>query len=167
MILPAVKAIVAVDLNEGIGYRGRLPWPRIPADMAHFKRTTSENGAAIVVGRKTWDTLPNLPGRTIYVLSHSTPGAVRTPEEAISLAAQAGDRTLYVAGGAETYRAFAPYTSEIILTRVLDIFEADTRFPFEAFGDRWDLVETLHKDDRCVIARSRRGDDRVRSSLGF
>ena len=133
-----VVAIAAVNLAGGIGYRGRLPWGRPPkADGRFFREKTSEPGASIVVGRKTWETLPHLPGRTIYVLSRRLEGAARSPEEVLALAASAGDRTLYVAGGREVYEAFAPYVEEIFLTLVLDESPADTYYPFEAFGEGW------------------------------
>ena len=38
-----------------IGRGGVLPW-HLPEDLAHFKRTTL--GAPVLMGRKTWDSLP-------------------------------------------------------------------------------------------------------------
>lgn len=157
MIVPKVKLIVAADLADGIGYRGGLPWPRIPKDLAHFRRLTSAHGVSIVVGRKTAETLPILSGRSMYVISRTASGAVRSPEEAIRLAADAGDRTLYVCGGAEVYRAFLPYASEIFWTTVLDIFPADTKFPSEALDpEGWETAKVLHEGERCRIFHLRR-----------
>lgn len=34
--------IVAVSKNEGIGFKGDLPWPKIPKEMRHFVNITSE-----------------------------------------------------------------------------------------------------------------------------
>ncbi|KIW62961.1 hypothetical protein PV04_09845 [Phialophora macrospora] len=67
-----IYIIVATSLNPpmGIGYKGKLPWPGIKADMAFFKQLTShvpveEESAtrprpinAVVMGRKTWDSIP-------------------------------------------------------------------------------------------------------------
>ena len=63
-----IAAIVAVDSNWGIGYNGDL-LESIPADLKHFKEITS--GHTIIMGRKTWDSLPKkpLPNRTNIILS--------------------------------------------------------------------------------------------------
>ncbi len=33
--------VVAVAKNEGIGFKGDLPWPKIPKEMKHFVNVTS------------------------------------------------------------------------------------------------------------------------------
>lgn len=43
-----------------IGNEGHLPW-HLPEDLAHFKWTTE--GCPIIVGRKTYESLPKLHGR--------------------------------------------------------------------------------------------------------
>ncbi|EXJ53885.1 hypothetical protein A1O7_09221 [Cladophialophora yegresii CBS 114405] len=68
-----IYIIVATSLNPpmGIGFKGKLPWPAVKADMAFFKQLTShvpvedEDVAtkcrpinAVVMGRKTWDSIP-------------------------------------------------------------------------------------------------------------
>jgi dihydrofolate reductase len=59
-----LKLIYARSRNGVIGRDGQLPW-HLPADLAHFKQTTL--GQAVVMGRKTWDSLPErfrpLPGK--------------------------------------------------------------------------------------------------------
>ena len=64
-----LKAIAAVSLNRVIGRGGELPW-RLPEDLQWFKRITS--GHAILMGRKTWESLGRaLPNRRNLVLSRS------------------------------------------------------------------------------------------------
>ena len=53
-----ISAIVAVDENFGIGFNGDL-LEHIPEDLKHFKELTS--GHNVVMGRKTWDSLPKKP----------------------------------------------------------------------------------------------------------
>ena len=68
-----IAAIAAVDENFGIGYNGQL-LAHIPEDMARFKALTTNN--AVVMGRKTWDSLPikPLPNReNIVITSHPHP----------------------------------------------------------------------------------------------
>ena len=53
--------IVACSNNYGIGNNGKLPW-NIPNDLKRFSKLTKGNGNnAIVMGRKTWDSLPIKP----------------------------------------------------------------------------------------------------------
>lgn len=54
-----VRIIVACTIDGGIGLDGKLPWNYIKDDMAIFKNITFGN--TIVMGRKTWDSLPQKP----------------------------------------------------------------------------------------------------------
>ena len=60
--------VVARAANGVIGRDGDLPW-RLKSDLALFKANTL--GKPIIMGRKTWDSLPRkpLPGRMNVVLS--------------------------------------------------------------------------------------------------
>ena len=55
-----------------IGAEGGMPW-NVPEDLAHFKEITL--GAPVIMGRKTWDSLPErfrpLPGRCLLYTSPS------------------------------------------------------------------------------------------------
>jgi len=91
-VVPKLSIIAAVADNGVIGIDNRLPW-RLPADLAHFKRLTL--GKPILMGRRTWESLPGLlPHRTHVVISRN-PGyraegglVVHSLEQAI---AQFGD----------------------------------------------------------------------------
>ena len=63
-----IELIWAQDQNGGIGKKGELPW-HISEDLQNFKKITSSH--PIVMGRKTWDSLPfkPLPNRRNIVLS--------------------------------------------------------------------------------------------------
>lgn len=58
-----IAAVVCVDKNFGIGNKGEL-LVNIPEDMKSFKKITS-NGA-VIMGRKTWDSLPKKPNQHHY-----------------------------------------------------------------------------------------------------
>jgi dihydrofolate reductase len=63
--------IVASCNNYGIGYNGSLPW-HIPNDLKRFSKLTKGQGNnAVIMGRKTWDSLPikPLPNRINIVLT--------------------------------------------------------------------------------------------------
>ena len=68
-----ISAIVAVDKNWGIGFEGQL-LERLPPDMKYFKEITSNN--AVVMGRKTWDSLPlkPLPNRLNLIITKNPIG---------------------------------------------------------------------------------------------
>ena len=62
--------IVAAGLNNEIGLNNQLLC-HLPADLRRFKELTT--GHPIVMGRKTWESLPikPLPNRTNIVLSRN------------------------------------------------------------------------------------------------
>ena len=64
----AIAFVVAVAENGVIGRDGQLPW-RLPSDLKWFRKRTL--GKPVIMGRKTWDSLPRkpLPGRMNIVLS--------------------------------------------------------------------------------------------------
>ena len=67
----SVNLIYAQAANGVIGRDNTLPW-HLPEDLAHFRKQTS--GRPVVMGRKTWDSLPPafrpLPGRLNLSLIH-------------------------------------------------------------------------------------------------
>merc|ERR1719182_1388761 len=68
-----VSLIFAATPSRGIGKDGNLPW-KLPADLKYFKEVTTRGGLnAVVMGRKTWDSIPSkfrpLPGRLNVVVS--------------------------------------------------------------------------------------------------
>ncbi|KQB86037.1 dihydrofolate reductase [Corynebacterium lowii] len=66
-------AIWAQSREGIIGDGTGMPW-HLPEDLRHFKEVTL--GAPVVMGRRTWESLPKkpLPGRENIVLSHRAPG---------------------------------------------------------------------------------------------
>jgi len=63
-----INIIVAVDKNFGIGKDNKLPWS-ISEELKLFKEKTM--GEICVVGRKTFETLPELKGRQVIPVSRS------------------------------------------------------------------------------------------------
>lgn len=125
-----VTLVVARAENGAIGRDGTLPW-RLPDDLKHFKAITM--GTAMVMGRKTFESLPRLlPGRRHIVLSRdpawSAEGAevVRDAAGAIALA---GGARLSVIGGVDIFRAFVPLADRIELTEVHSRPEGDVFLP--------------------------------------
>ena len=67
----SVKLIAAISKNGVIGVDNKLPW-HIPLDLKWFRMNT--NGAAVIMGRKTWESLPKKPldNRMNIVVSRSS-----------------------------------------------------------------------------------------------
>ncbi|MFO7832573.1 MAG: dihydrofolate reductase [Halohasta sp.] len=136
---PTIALIAAVADNGVIGRNGEMPW-HLPADLRHFKQTTTGN--PVIMGRLTYDSIAAdiggpLPDRTNIVLSRSEPDlpdevvVVDSIEQAVDAArAAAGDtETVYVIGGATVYEQFLPQADRLVLTEIHDSYEGDTRFP--------------------------------------
>ena len=66
----SINIIAAMAKNRVIGINNKIPW-NIPNDLKYFKKLTTANKSAIIMGRKTWDSLPikPLPNRRNYVLT--------------------------------------------------------------------------------------------------
>lgn len=130
MSRPPITLVVARATNGVIGRDGALPW-HLPADLKRFKALTM--GSAMVMGRRTFDSLPGLlPGRRHIVLTRdpgwNAPGAEAVHDVAEALAA-AGDAPLSVIGGAEIFAIFLPLADRIELTEVLVDAKGDTMMP--------------------------------------
>lgn len=141
--------IVATDLQGGIGKDGGIPW-KAPADMRRFKERTM--GHALVMGRATYDSIGRpLPGRTTYVISRQPNLRIEgvevfsTPEAALE-AAQARHDTVFVAGGAQIYRALLSKCDVVERTLVPGGYDCDTKLDID-FHDGFELQGVEHGPD--------------------
>jgi dihydrofolate reductase len=138
MALPIVSLVYAISRNGVIGRGGALPW-RLKSDMALFKQTTLFK--PVIMGRKTWDSLPRkpLPGRLNVVLSRDgsfePKGAVVCEglDEALQIAreqaADDGAEEVCVIGGAGVFVAALPKARRLYVTEVDVVVEGDTHLP--------------------------------------
>jgi len=130
--------VVARARNGVIGRDGALPW-RLKSDMAWFKANTL--GKPVIMGRKTWESLPRKPlvGRTNIVLSRDqsfeTIGALvcETFSEAVQIAreqaAEDGVDEVCVIGGSTLFEAALPKAKRLYLTEVEAEVAGDVTFP--------------------------------------
>jgi dihydrofolate reductase len=138
-----IVLVVAIADNGVIGKDGAIPW-RIPEDMKRFKALTM--GHTVVMGRKTWDSLPKKPllGRVNVVVTRQkdwqADGAV--PAGSLGQATAGTSGTVMVIGGAEIYERALPLASRIELTEVHRAFEGDAKFILDRSG--W--KETFRED---------------------
>lgn len=125
-----VTLVVARADNGVIGRDGALPW-HLPADLKHFKALTM--GTAMVMGRKTFDSLPGLlPGRRHIVLTRDpdwrAEGAetVHSVDEALARGAGA---PVSVIGGGKIFALFLPRADRIELTEIHARPDGDVAVP--------------------------------------
>ena len=140
------KLIVAMCPNGGIGYKGRLPWPHCKADMAHFaKRTTGGGNNAVIMGAKTWDSIPARPlrNRANLILSSQTPEQsaqsahwFRTVPDLFAHLEAAEYDEVWIIGGASIYEQFLAMHAtgeinidEMCITTIDGVYVCDTFFP--------------------------------------
>ena len=143
-----ISAIVAVDENFGIGFNGDL-LEHIPEDLKHFKELTS--GHNVVMGRKTWDSLPKkpLPNRhnlvitkdpSIYELTNEVWFYTLRQIEVLMLKNK--NMNYFVIGGGQIYEKLLPICDKVYLTKIMVSHEnVDTYFPNIELMDNWKCIE--------------------------
>lgn len=146
-----IYAIVAHDLEYGIGMTdGCIPW-YIPEDLQRFKKLTM--GATVIMGRKTYDSLPPkvrpLPGRRNVVITRDPDGfmgqlqdnlpspkyknvrAMRLEEATAWLAGEYGrgilGQRIFIIGGAEIWTQLWYWVELVYVTRVIGRYGCDVR----------------------------------------
>lgn len=138
-----IEIIVAIGRRGEIGCENRLIWP-IKADLKHFKEVTM--GHAVIMGRKTWESLPKrpLPGRENVVITrnpeYEAEGAIVAGSITEALQKIKGEGSAFVIGGGQLYAEAVKIADRLHLTRIeAEEPEADTYFP--AISDwEWRLV---------------------------
>jgi dihydrofolate reductase len=158
--------VVARSTNGVIGREGGLPW-RLKSDMALFKAATL--GKPIIMGRRTWDSLPRkpLPGRMNIVLSRDgsfePQGALVCErfDEAVQIAreeaAEDGASEVCVIGGEALFELALPKARRIYLTEVQVEVDGDARFPAFDEGEWCEVRRESHPagegDDHAFVFR--------------
>ena len=141
-----INIIAAVARNRAIGFQNKLLY-WLPNDLKRFKQLTT--GHTIIMGRKTFDSLPKgaLPNRRNVVLSRSTatiPGCDVYTSLSEALSHCSADEDIYIIGGASVYQEALPLADRLCLTEIDDTpKEADAFFPEY---DGW-KVETREDHD--------------------
>ena len=145
---PQIVLIVAVAENGVIGANGAMPW-RLKSDLQRLKALTM--GKPIVMGRKTFESIPRrpLPGRTTIVVTrdaaYRADGAVVTTSLADARAIATGDALrrfateIAIIGGAEIYAQWMESADRLEITEVHARPDGDTRLAAIAASE-WEEV---------------------------
>lgn len=136
-----IKAILAHDAHWGIGKNGDLPWKNI-GDLQWFKECT--DGQAVVMGRKTWESLPRkpLPNRINLVISsswmehfHPKPQGVYGGKDVCKIIKDViepryvGVDNIWIIGGAQLIESCLPVIDELWFNDVGGDYNCDTFLP--------------------------------------
>ena len=129
-----IVLVVAVAENGVIGNKGALPW-RLPEDLKRFKALTM--GKPVIMGRKTWESLPRkpLPGRPNIVVSRDPAfraagvAIAHSFDAALAEAEKEHAPEIMVIGGESIFAAALPHADRIELTEVAGRPEGDVFMP--------------------------------------
>ena len=125
-----IALIVAFANNQVIGNKGCIPW-KIKGEQKRFKELTTGN--VVIMGRRSYEEIGRpLPNRTTIVVSGTKNFdaencyTAKSLEEAIKLA---GDKNIYISGGARLYEEALPLVEKMYITEIDCDIEGDTYFP--------------------------------------
>ena len=160
-----ISAIVAVDNNWGIGYKGGL-LEHLPPDLKYFKELTENN--IVIMGRKTWESLPGiLPNRANFVISSTlhwsdfedsveapyitSMQALKIDLDMLKHGYEICKEDIFIIGGGQIYEQLLPYCDRVYVTKILkDHKDVDTYFPNLDKSNEWEI-------DTCTELREYNG----------
>lgn len=153
-----ISAIVAVNNNWGIGYNGNL-LERIPEDLNYFKNFVTNK--LLIVGRKTYDTLPRRAFSQRDMVVITTNWQMYTDNHLVCIP---NTNTFYmdlnqcidflknkvyrdnnginkdicIIGGEQIYKELLPFCDRVYVTKIYKDHEnVDTYFPNLDESDEW------------------------------
>ncbi|KAJ8901752.1 hypothetical protein NDN08_003958 [Rhodosorus marinus] len=142
--------------SRGIGKDGVMPWPKLGADMKHFRELTV--GGVVIVGRVTFEKIGVLENRLNVVLCRSRNEyrgenliGARSLEQAEMLIGSRGFQVANIIGGQSVYKtAFEVprYSQRLHLTEIENSYECDRFFP--AFHDHQKIFESVQHEENGI-----------------
>ena len=163
-----INAIVACDIENGIGKNGVLPWPFHPEDMKWFRDKTASD--VVVMGRKTWESIGSmrLQKRVNVVLTKNVSSLEGTPDLAYdvsgietlpmlqNLEMEYPNKKIWIIGGGSIYKQMLPYCENIYLTKFIKSYSCDTFLDPEQLKPFIRLVESKNTDECSFSVWSRK-----------
>ncbi len=146
-----LSIIAAIGKNNELGKKNQLLWS-LPADMKHFKETTS--GHTVIMGQKTYESIGRpLPNRKNIVLSRKKGFKAEGVEISDSLektiaSLKNSKEEVFIIGGGQIYKQSMDFADKLYITHVdMADKDADTFFP-EIIPILWNEVShEEHKKD--------------------
>ena len=129
-----IHLIWAQDKNGGIGENGKLPW-HISEDLKKFKQLTLNS--TIIMGRKTWESLPirPLPKRNNIILSSTKQSngiTFHSLEDCLIKLKKMGQKKIFIIGGRSIYKLFFNFADYLHISFInIDNKNIDEFFPLK------------------------------------
>ena len=147
-----IRAILAHDSSWGIGKNNNIPWPRNSGDLRWFKEKTV--GHTVVMGRKTWESLPLKPlakRRNIVISSSEVVGVESCSLQWFKayykhIVPYNNSKDFWIIGGAQLLEACLDVTQEIWLNNVGGNYFCDTFLPVESIQSKFHVAHKQPED---------------------
>lgn len=139
--------VAAHGKNFELGYKGGLPWKRMPADVARLHEIIKDK--VVVMGEATYnsydDIHKSIHAKKPYVLSRSKPTIddADVLDDIKKVVKMARSEEVYVIGGASIFAQLIDEVDHMYLTRIEENFTADRSFP-DYSGMNFELVEAQY-----------------------
>jgi len=141
-----IYGIVAIEKNQGIGFNGQMPWPRLPGDMRWFKEQTLDQ--IIIMGRKTWESIGSkcLPDRINLVLSRNRIEGCHTSSNNPTWLLDYCKifypyKKIYIIGGSEIYNIYQNNIETFYITEIDVSYDCDKFFDLNNIQKNFTFVK--------------------------
>jgi dihydrofolate reductase len=149
-----IYAVMAHDLEGGIGLDNKMPW-FYKEDLKRFYKLTTVDNSCVVMGRKTWDSLPKKPlaRRTNVILSSTLPQRAEDNVFVVRTMARLEQlmqtyNHVFVIGGANLLDQLMPLVDTLFITRINKVYKCDAFMP--AYTHLFNLVQTRDVDNASL-----------------
>ena len=150
-----IHLIWAQENNGGIGKNGQLPWYN-PEDLKNFKKLTLNS--TIVMGRKTWESLPfkPLPKRRNVVFSSRILEDVETYNNINQFMKKLDAESIkkiFIIGGSSIYKVFYEFATHLHMTIVNDTTDGiDTFFPINniEIKNKFQKIDEIKLNEKSI-----------------
>ena len=141
-----INCIVAVERNQGIGFEGQMPWPRLAGDMQWFREKTTDQ--IVIMGRKTWESIgsKNLPNRINIVISRNF---IEGVDQCFSDTDRALEfcttfyphKEIFIIGGSAVYQHYLDIVDRFYVTEIDSDYKCDTFFDLDYVQETFTKVK--------------------------
>ena len=155
-----LDAVVACEKGGGIAYRGKTPW-HLPEDLKFFCDSTK--GKVIIMGRKTYDAMPQSFCHQRVSIVFSKGGlddakvhVVDGLEACLDRLGQYPGKEACVIGGQDIFELFLNHDliDRVYLTRVEGKYNADRFFPLDKIAG-WSEKLLLQRENFSIFCLSK------------
>lgn len=141
------NVIIAMTKKGGIGFENKIPWKCVE-ELQLFKDITNDN--VLIVGRKTYESLPLLKNRIIMVLSSNVNKDINNSFTSLSDALTYtsniyNNKKIFISGGAQLYNnvfsSLRKNINKVYLSVMNGEFECDTFVNFDPL--EWTVIKKI------------------------